>query len=199
MTEEEFAKYWIKSDIAPAAKVFDYINAKGLSEGIPEAEFTALVKDMYTCANPIALTDQFNIAKSKVMRTLEVGEKLEVLEGPNKDEATKVERIRVIAPKDKVTGWVTVQGNQGTVYCEPTSGEKQLAALDQAVMQRRKMAAAAAKLEKDARVKLTAATEATAAVETGFLSKLEDDTVKVADAGPLAQQAKKAVQAARSG
>merc|ERR1719161_2371177 len=147
------------------------MNAKGLAEGLPEADFTALVKDMYTCANSVALTDQFSISKSKVVRTLEVGEILEVLEGPNKDEATKVERIRVTAPKDKATGWVTVQGNQGTVYCEPTSGEKQLQALDQAVMQRRKMAAAAAKLEKDARFKIAAAAEATAMVEKTYLEK----------------------------
>ena len=36
-------RYWTKSDIATAAKVFDYMNAKGLAEGIPEADFTALV------------------------------------------------------------------------------------------------------------------------------------------------------------
>jgi hypothetical protein len=199
MTSAEFAKYWTKADIVAAAKVFEYMNAKGLAEGIPEAEFTALVKDMYTCSNSIALTDQFSISKSKVMRTLEVGEKLEVLEGPNKDEATKVERIRVIAPKDKVTGWVTVQGNQGTVYCEPTSGEKQMLALDQAIMQRRKVAIAAAKLEKDARVKLTATAEQTAAVEKEFVDKLKADTVTVAEAGQLATAAKRAVGAARNG
>merc|ERR1719240_703695 len=154
---------------------------------------------MYTCTNAIALTDKFTIGQSKVMRTLEVGEKLEVLEGPSKDEATKVERIKVCAPKDKATGWVTVQGNQGTVYCEPTSGEKQLLALDQATMQRRKMAAAAAKLEKDAKAKLTVAAESTAEVEKQWLAKLQADTVTVAEAGALAQSAKKAVQASRAG
>merc|ERR1719454_2128489 len=152
---------------------------------------------MYVCANTIALTNEFVISKSKVVRHLEVGEKLEVLEGPAKDEATKVERIKVIAPKDKTIGWVTVQGNQGTVYCEPTSGEKQMLALDQATMQRRKMAAAAAKLEKDAKAKLDAAVEATADVEKQFLEKLQADTVQVSSAATLAAQAKKAHQAAK--
>jgi len=195
----EFAKYWTKSDIAPAEKVFEYMNAKGTAEGISEAEFTALVKDMYTCASGIALTDEFVIGKSKVVRTLEVGEKLEVLEGPKQEETTKVDRIKVLCPKDKATGWVTVQGNHGTVYCEPTSGEKQLLALDQATMQRRKMAAAAAKLEKDAKAKLDAAVEATADVEKQFLEKLQADTVQVSSAATLAAQAKKAHQAAKNG
>jgi len=75
----------------------------------------------YSCTSSIAMTDVQDIKSCKVLRKLEVGEVLRVLEGPAHEEGTGVSRIRGEAMKDKQTGWVTVQGNAGTVYAEESS------------------------------------------------------------------------------
>merc|ERR1740121_1221190 len=47
-----------------------------------------------------------------------VGEVLEVLEGPRKQEATGLTRIRVKVRSTGAEGWVTARGNQGAIYCK---------------------------------------------------------------------------------
>merc|ERR1712000_479375 len=61
-----------------------------------------------------------DIKDCKVLRKLDRGEVLSVLEGPIEDGNSGVQRIRVSATKDKAEGWVTVKGNAGSVYCEET-------------------------------------------------------------------------------
>jgi len=74
----------------------------------------------YTIVSAIALTDAQDIKDCKVLRKLDRGEVLSVLEGPIEDGKSGVQRIRVSAMKDKAEGWVTVKGNAGSVYCEET-------------------------------------------------------------------------------
>jgi len=57
-----------------------------------------------------------NIKDCKVLRKLDKGEVLMVLEGPIDDEAAGVSRIRAKAAKDDMEGWVTTKGNAGSVY-----------------------------------------------------------------------------------
>ena len=46
---------------------------------------------------------------------MEVGEVLEVYEGPVMDDSVQVFRVRGCALKDGACGWVTIAGNQGVV------------------------------------------------------------------------------------
>eukprot|EP00930_Biecheleria_cincta_P023468 TRINITY_DN1695_c0_g2_i1.p1 TRINITY_DN1695_c0_g2~~TRINITY_DN1695_c0_g2_i1.p1 ORF type:complete len:2308 (+),score=581.34 TRINITY_DN1695_c0_g2_i1:65-6988(+) len=73
---------------------------------------------MMVCKQSIAITITFDIAAGKALRKLEVGEVLEVLEGPRSLDVHSLSRVRVLAKKDGKEGWVTVQGNKGTVYLE---------------------------------------------------------------------------------
>ncbi|CAE7498506.1 Man1a1 [Symbiodinium pilosum] len=72
----------------------------------------------FTCKTAIAMTDNQNIKTCKVLRKLEVGEVVRVLEGPEIDKDSSVSRIKAVASKDSLEGWVTVKGNAGTVYAE---------------------------------------------------------------------------------
>eukprot|EP00439_Symbiodinium_sp_Y106_P048907 s2152_g6.t1 len=72
----------------------------------------------YICKTAIAMTDNQNIKTCKVLRKLEVGEVVRVLEGPEVDKDSSVSRIKAVASKDSLEGWVTVKGNAGTVYAE---------------------------------------------------------------------------------
>jgi len=75
-------------------------------------------KMSYTVSSAIALTDSDDIKDCKVLRKLDKGEVLIVLEGPNEDANSGVTRIKVTAAKDSKEGWVTVKGNAGSVYAE---------------------------------------------------------------------------------
>eukprot|EP00930_Biecheleria_cincta_P032600 TRINITY_DN22604_c0_g1_i1.p1 TRINITY_DN22604_c0_g1~~TRINITY_DN22604_c0_g1_i1.p1 ORF type:complete len:2058 (+),score=625.53 TRINITY_DN22604_c0_g1_i1:78-6176(+) len=72
----------------------------------------------FNCTAAIAMTDNQNIKQCKVMRKLEVGEVVRVLEGPVTDTDSGVTRIRAKSTKGGVEGWVTVKGNAGTTYVE---------------------------------------------------------------------------------
>lgn len=76
-----------------------------------------LVK-LLVCKQSIALTTTFDIANGKALRKLDVGEALDILEGPNEDSARSLSRVKVMAKRDGKEGWVTVKGNQGTSYTE---------------------------------------------------------------------------------
>ena len=51
--------------------------------------------------------------RSKILRTLQPGEEAEALGLPREDTATKLSRVQVSV--NGTVGWVTIQGNQGTV------------------------------------------------------------------------------------
>jgi len=72
----------------------------------------------YKCTSTVALTDISNVKDCQVLRKLDVGELMAVLEGPMEDGDTGVVRIRVKTMKDDKEGWVTIKGNAGTVYAE---------------------------------------------------------------------------------
>ena len=80
-------------------------------------EYFRLAK-LLVCKQSIALTTSFDIATGKALRKLDVGEALDILEGPNEDSARSLSRVKVLAKKDGKEGWVTVKGNQGTSYTE---------------------------------------------------------------------------------
>eukprot|EP00746_Dinoflagellata_sp_MGD_P126627 gnl/MRDRNA2_/MRDRNA2_61423_c0_seq2.p1 gnl/MRDRNA2_/MRDRNA2_61423_c0~~gnl/MRDRNA2_/MRDRNA2_61423_c0_seq2.p1 ORF type:complete len:905 (+),score=306.83 gnl/MRDRNA2_/MRDRNA2_61423_c0_seq2:167-2716(+) len=72
------------------------------------------------------ITDNLSIKLSSTIRRVEVGEIIEVHEGPKFEvieatdgkEQSKLTRVKGIMLKDKQEGFVTVAGNQGTVFLE---------------------------------------------------------------------------------
>jgi len=99
--------------------------AKGflLMSDISSSSTAAPSSNFYVCRSTIAMTEEFDISKTKVMRKVAVGETLEVIgsEGEKKDDSIAVVRLKFRAAKDSKEGWVTVSGNKGTVYLEASS------------------------------------------------------------------------------
>eukprot|EP00746_Dinoflagellata_sp_MGD_P125903 gnl/MRDRNA2_/MRDRNA2_60792_c0_seq2.p1 gnl/MRDRNA2_/MRDRNA2_60792_c0~~gnl/MRDRNA2_/MRDRNA2_60792_c0_seq2.p1 ORF type:complete len:1843 (+),score=571.54 gnl/MRDRNA2_/MRDRNA2_60792_c0_seq2:92-5620(+) len=75
----------------------------------------------YKCVQTIALTDDLDVMKSKVIRKIEVGELLCKLEGPVTSSGAS--RIRGKADKDGAEGWITIKGNAGTSYVEEAASK----------------------------------------------------------------------------
>merc|ERR1712062_550597 len=86
--------------------------------GISKRQFLNYVQFYYAVVKDTALTDGFDVAAAKVIRKLEKGELLEVLEGPTKDDKLGMSRVKTKALLDGEEGWATVSGNQGTVFLQ---------------------------------------------------------------------------------
>mmetsp|Transcript_93948 Transcript_93948/g.289726 ORF Transcript_93948/g.289726 Transcript_93948/m.289726 type:complete len:1988 (+) Transcript_93948:65-6028(+) len=95
--------------------------------------FASTSPKVYVCRSTIAMTDVFDIASCKVVRKVDIGEALVVVEGQQEqsDAEKSIKRLKFRGTKDDREGWVTLQGNQGTVYVEPSKShyviEKQTA------------------------------------------------------------------------
>jgi len=73
----------------------------------------------FSCVKETVLTDGLSVQDSKTVRRVNKGEVIEVLEFTKKDASVGVKRIKGKAKLDGATGWITVCGNQGTVFLEP--------------------------------------------------------------------------------
>lgn len=73
---------------------------------------------VYTCTATVAITDNFDVKNCKVLKKLAVDDVFTLLEGPVKEEDSGIQRIRVKLSKEDLEGWVTLQGNAGTVYAK---------------------------------------------------------------------------------
>jgi len=82
--------------------------------------FASLSKSLYVCKSTIAMTDNFDIRACKVVRKVDIGEALEMIGGQSEKEDSKIEikRLQFRAMRDGKEGWVTLKGNQGTVFAE---------------------------------------------------------------------------------
>jgi len=72
----------------------------------------------YVCKSVIAMTQDFDLTNCKPIRKVSVGETLELLESEESASAGPLARLRFRALQDGREGWVTLKGNQGTVYLE---------------------------------------------------------------------------------
>jgi len=79
--------------------------------------FASPSKNLYMCKSTIAMTDNFDIKNCKVLRKVDVGEALEVISGQEED-GGDISRKRFKSVRDGKEGWVTLKGNQGTIYVE---------------------------------------------------------------------------------
>jgi len=84
--------------------------------GISRRNFVQLVQQYLNCVKPIAIANDFDIGKSKTQRMLDVGELVEILEGPREDDKLGLTRIRGRALRDGSSGWISVKGNRGTPF-----------------------------------------------------------------------------------
>jgi len=67
------------------------------------------------------MTESLTVKGSKTVRKLLPDEVLEELEAPAKDENLGLMRVKARAEKDGKEGYITLAGNQGSVYLEPYS------------------------------------------------------------------------------
>jgi len=73
------------------------------------------------CKSTIAMTDTFDIKTCNVVRKVDVGEALEVIARESKEDAeVEIKRLQFRAVRDGKEGWITLKGNQGTVFVEPS-------------------------------------------------------------------------------
>jgi len=77
----------------------------------------------YRCVAPAAMHDALSPESAATVRRLEVGEEVELFEGPREEVGFGVLRLRGRALKDGATGWVTVAGNQGKPFLEAVPPE----------------------------------------------------------------------------
>jgi len=80
--------------------------------------FMNFIRTYMKVAKETVLTSESGIKDSKTLRRLEVGEAVEVLEGPVEEEEVKVMRINAKAMKDGMEGWVSLSGNTGAIFLE---------------------------------------------------------------------------------
>lgn len=78
-------------------------------------EFTRL----FYKVNKSTLLTATMIVNSKVNRKLDAGEIVELVEGPQKDEKVGILRVHCRSVIKGDDGWVSLSGNQGTVFLEP--------------------------------------------------------------------------------
>eukprot|EP00933_Yihiella_yeosuensis_P021140 TRINITY_DN16810_c0_g2_i1.p1 TRINITY_DN16810_c0_g2~~TRINITY_DN16810_c0_g2_i1.p1 ORF type:complete len:1026 (+),score=251.65 TRINITY_DN16810_c0_g2_i1:78-3155(+) len=97
-------------------RLFAHIAGSSTGE-ISKETFLELLKLFFKCVKGTVLGDEISI-KSKTVRRLEVGEVLEALEGPTKDEGANVNRVKCRSVQDGAVGWATIAGNQGTSFLE---------------------------------------------------------------------------------
>jgi len=110
---------WSSEEQLP--KLFEYIDES--KEGFLTKEiFDQIVMHFMKVTKEIVMTDGFNIKDSKILRRLDVGEAVKILEGPKQEEAADVSRVRIKSFKDNMEGWVTLEGNQGTAYLKEGGG-----------------------------------------------------------------------------
>jgi len=115
--KEEAAEPLSEDDLQRVFTALDDEDEDGLSED----RFRVLLRVLKKVVNDIVLTDNKVIKESKVLRRMDIGEVVEVLEGPVKE--GELVRVRGRAVKDDVEGWLTVNGNQGTVFLEDGGGD----------------------------------------------------------------------------
>jgi len=87
------------------------------SKTLSKASFLRILQVYYKVVKDTPLTEELAVSGTPV-RTAKVGEVLELLEGPSKEDTMKVFRVKVKAHKDDVEGWVSIAGNAGTAFLE---------------------------------------------------------------------------------
>mmetsp|Transcript_40294 Transcript_40294/g.72110 ORF Transcript_40294/g.72110 Transcript_40294/m.72110 type:complete len:432 (-) Transcript_40294:122-1417(-) len=87
------------------------------SDGVVQKEtLVCHVRRYMKVVKVAALTDSKGVKDSKSIRRLQEGEVVEALGPEQFEEEVELMRLKVKAMKDGAEGWVTISGNQGTVF-----------------------------------------------------------------------------------
>jgi len=74
----------------------------------------------YNVIEPVAMTDTPLVGDGRALRKMQVGDSFTLLEGPTKQpDGTTRAKVKMTGGSD--IGWVTIQGNAGTVYASQSS------------------------------------------------------------------------------
>jgi Ca2+-binding EF-hand superfamily protein len=110
--EEELETAPENEDLQKVFKSFD-----GDKEGFLTKEvFASVVRHLMKVMTVSAVLSKELKMDSEAVRKLDSREVVEVLEGPFEDEESKTKRVKVVALRDGLDGYVTVSGNGGTVF-----------------------------------------------------------------------------------
>lgn len=99
-------------------KIFHKVCIKG-SAGVNASQFCFLTNCYFKVVRATTLTDTLSIKTSKRIKTLKVDDSLQVLGPMEIDPDSRVRRVHVLSGTEE--GFVTVKGNQGTVFLERQS------------------------------------------------------------------------------
>jgi len=103
------------------ARVFKYLDED--DEGsLSRDRFLQAIRKFMKVAKETCITSGMSIKESKSLRRLELGEVIEVLAGPAKEETVDVMRVEATVMKDGLEGWITITSNQGTPLLEDGGG-----------------------------------------------------------------------------
>merc|ERR1719387_1051707 len=101
------------------------VRFKGLVTGTGQIGWLTLTGDnlkpwgpRYRCVYGTAINDVADVASesAQTLRKLEVGEPVELLEGPTLEAGAGIMRLRGKADRDGVVGWISIAGNQGKQF-----------------------------------------------------------------------------------
>jgi len=82
---------------------------------------------IYVCKATIAMTDLEDLKRCKVVHKVEIGEPLEVInDAQEKKDSAAIKRLKFRGLRHDKEGWVTLKGNQGTTYLEPSKSHYRL-------------------------------------------------------------------------
>lgn len=85
---------------------------------LSKEKFITLIRVFMKLVKDTVITSGISIKESKTLRRLEVGEVVEILEGPVKEDKVEVMRVHAKVMKDNIEGWITLRGNQGSTFLE---------------------------------------------------------------------------------
>merc|ERR1719291_306350 len=85
-------------------------------DGISKSHFLNYIQLYFEVSSLIAFTTECDAGNSKALRKAEKGELVVVVEGPIHDEKLNVDRVKCKSVVDGTEGWMTIKGNQGTVF-----------------------------------------------------------------------------------
>merc|ERR1712151_1380171 len=86
---------------------------------ISKEDFMRVIRIYYKVVKEIVLSDNLLIEQSRQIRRMDVGEVMEVHQGPMLDPSVGVYRVHGKTLRDGLIGWVTVAGNQGVTFLLP--------------------------------------------------------------------------------
>jgi len=120
--EEEPAGEKVDLSADDIVKAFEYLDEEGDGK-LSRESFQRLTKKFMKVVKETAMTSSMGIVGGKALRKLEANEVVEVLKGPVKDDSMRVSRVFCRTAKDNLEGWVSVAGNQGTVFLQEDSAK----------------------------------------------------------------------------